>query len=218
MSTPIAFRARAQTYALQKKARPYLVQYFLTHPKGSFVPCALQLDEDGETRSDRDTRRLSKPERMKKVLRHKDAGNECFKSKAWQQAAKHYKEGLGHAKQFVDVAGFSADDVAEVNALKVSLLLNLAQAWTKLENLDQVLKCANDALALAPLHAKALFRRAVVLEQRKDFDGAKRDLGLALKQPGAESDKLLATLMQRVEMQIQRAKDKEKKMYGKMFS
>lgn len=179
--------------------------------------CAKQLDEDGEARSDRDTRRLSKPERMKKVMRHKEAGNECFKSKAWQQAAKHYKEGLGHAKQFV-AEGFSAADTAEVDALKVSLLLHLAQAWTKLENNDQVLKCANDALALAPLHPKALFRRAMVLEQRKDFDGAQQALALALKQPGAAGDKLLATLMQRVEIQIQRAKDKEKKMYGKMFS
>jgi tetratricopeptide (TPR) repeat protein len=156
---------------------------------------------------------------MKKVMRHKETGNECFKTKAWQQAAKHYKEGLGHAKQLTEAPGYTEEnDGAEVRALKVSLLLNLAQAWTKLDNQDQVLKCATDALAIDPVSPKALFRRAVVLEQRKDFDGAKADLKLAIQQPGAEKDKLITTLLQRVDIQIQRAKDKEKKMYGKMFS
>lgn len=37
-------------------------------------------------------------------------------------------------------------------------------------------------------------------------------------QPGAEKDEMLNTLMKRVEIQIRREKEKEKKMYGKMFA
>jgi len=82
---------------------------------------------------------------------------------------------------------------------------------------SQVLKCADEALALDPKSAKALFRRAMVLEARKDFEAARRDLKLALEQPGASKDSAIATLVKRVDIQIRREKEKEKKMYGKMF-
>ena len=108
-------------------------------------------------------------------------------------------------------------DEAEVKAVKLTLLLNLATTWTKIDNMDQVLKCANDALAIDPKAPKALFRRAMVLEKRKKFDEAKKDLELALQQPGAAEDKAIATLMKRVDIQIKREKDKEKKMASKMF-
>ena len=113
---------------------------------------------------------------MKKVMRHKETGNECFKTKAWQQAAKHYKEGLGHAKQLTEAPGYTEEnDGAEVRALKVSLLLNLAQAWTKLDNQDQVLKCATDALAIDPVSPKALFRRATARAKIEDWVGVAAD-------------------------------------------
>ena len=51
--------------------------------------------------------------------------------------------------------------------VKLSLYLNLALCWTKLENMDQVFKCAKDALELDPTNPKALFRRAYVYESRK---------------------------------------------------
>ena len=86
-----------------------------------------------------------------------------------------------------------------------------------MDNMDQVLKCANDALAIDELSPKALCRRAMVLEKRKKFDEAKKDLTLAVQQPGAAEDKAIATLMKRVDIQIKREKDKEKKMASKMF-
>ena len=52
---------------------------------------------DGEgSRAEKDTRRLSKPERMKKVQQHRAAGTELFKGKNFVHAAKHYKDGLAH--------------------------------------------------------------------------------------------------------------------------
>ena len=58
---------------------------------------------------------------MKKVLKHKETGTELFKGKNWVHAGKHYKEALGHCRQFVDL---SADDEAEVTPC-VHAALNL---------------------------------------------------------------------------------------------
>ena len=169
------------------------------------------MDDD---RAEKDTRKLSKPDRMRRVMKHKETGTEMFKNKNWMHAAKHYKDALTHCSHFYDL---SPEDEAEVKAVKLTLYLNLATTWTKIDNMDQVLKCANDALALDGTSAKALFRRAMVLEKRKKFDEAKKDLELALQQPGAAEDKAIATLMKRVDIQIKREKDKEKKMASKMF-
>ena len=62
---------------------------------------------------------------------------------------------------------------------------------------------------------KALYRRATALEQKKDYEAAKADLAAAAQI--APDDKAVPKLQQRVEAQIKRQLDTEKKMYGKMF-
>jgi hypothetical protein len=62
-----------------------------------------------------------------------------FKGKNYLHAAKHYKDGLSHAGKFVDLVEGSADH-QEVQAVKVTLLLNLATCWTKIDNMDQVIE------------------------------------------------------------------------------
>mmetsp|Transcript_48906 Transcript_48906/g.62775 ORF Transcript_48906/g.62775 Transcript_48906/m.62775 type:complete len:449 (-) Transcript_48906:133-1479(-) len=170
---------------------------------------------DDDDKADKDNRRLTKTERMKKVMKHKETGTELFKDKNYVHATKHYKDALTHCTKFFDL---SSTDEDEVKTVKLALYLNLAMCWTKLENLDQVFKCASDALILEPNSAKALYRRAMVYEKRKDFDKAKKDLQLANQQPGSEGDKAIATLLKRVDIQIKKEKEKEKKIYGKMFS
>jgi molecular chaperone DnaK (HSP70) len=173
--------------------------------------------ESGEDddKAEKDNRRLTKAERMKKVMKHKETGTELFKGKNFVHATKHYKDALTHCTKFFDL---SAADEEEVKAVKLTLYLNLATCWTKLDNLDQVFKCCSDALMLDPNSPKALYRRAMVYEKRKDFEKAKKDLLLANKQPGSEGDSAIATLLKRVEIQMKKEKEKEKKMYGKMFS
>lgn len=70
----------------------------------------------------------------------------------------------------------------EVRALKITLYLNLATCWTKLDNLDQVMTCAAAALKLDEYSPKALYRRAYVYEKRKEYQLARTDLKLARKQ------------------------------------
>eukprot|EP00616_Rhizochromulina_sp_CCMP1243_P018972 CAMPEP_0118997514 /NCGR_PEP_ID=MMETSP1173-20130426/61872_1 /TAXON_ID=1034831 /ORGANISM="Rhizochromulina marina cf, Strain CCMP1243" /LENGTH=316 /DNA_ID=CAMNT_0006948967 /DNA_START=26 /DNA_END=976 /DNA_ORIENTATION=- len=168
--------------------------------------------EDG--RAEKDTRRLPKADRMRKVVKHKETGTELFKGKNYMHAAKHYKDALTHCSKFFDL---SPEDDQEVRQIRLALHLNLAQCWVKLDNFDQVLKHANEALAIDAKHPKALFRRAMVYEKKKEYDLAKKDLILAQEHPVGEKDANIATLMKRINILIKKEKDKEKKMWGKAF-
>ena len=107
------------------------------------------------------------------------------------------------------------DDLEEVNGMKLTLNLNLALAYLKLQNTDQALRYCNDALAIDADHTKALFRRASVYYEKKNWEDALKDLKKALN--GAPDDKALQKLQDKVDAQIKRQKAKEKKMAQKMF-
>jgi len=169
---------------------------------------------------DHDQRRLKYPDRLRMVQKNKDEGTELFKGAVdvtqYRQAAARYNKALTHAAKFVDL---SPDQREEVDALKLSLHLNIAMCWLKItdatNHLDQAIRSCTDALALDGENVKALYRRATALEQKKDYEAAKADLAAAAQI--APDDKAVPKLQQRVEAQIKRQLDKEKKMYGKMF-
>jgi hypothetical protein len=48
-------------------------------------------NDDDDNKIDKDNRRLTKAERMKKVMQHKETGTELFKGGNFVHAAKHYK-------------------------------------------------------------------------------------------------------------------------------
>ena len=58
-----------------------------------------------------------------------------FKGGNYRPAAARYHKALTHAAKFFDLG---PDDEAEVKALKLSLYLNLAQCYLKLENIEKV--------------------------------------------------------------------------------
>lgn len=171
--------------------------------------------EGDDNKAEKDSRRLPKAERMRKVTKHKQTGAVDFKEKNYKEAVKHYKEAYTHCSKFFDL---SPEGEEEVKHIKVSLLLNLAQCWVKLGNMDQVFKCAGDALVMEPLNCKALMRRAMVYESRKEYELAKKDIELGLEQPSGANDKALLTLQKRVTILQKKEKAKEKKMWGKAFS
>jgi len=177
---------------------------------------AAEREAEGEDdRAEKDTRRLPKADRMRKVMKHKETGTELFKGKNYLHAAKHYKDALTHCSKFFDL---SPEDEQEVRQVRLILHLNLAQCWVKLDNFDQVLKHANEVLAIDDSHPKALFRRAMVYEKKKEYDLAKQDLLRAQNSPVGEKDASnIATLMKRINILIKKEKDKEKKMWGKVF-
>ena len=55
----------------------------------------------------------------------------------------------------------------------------------------------------------------MVMEKKRDFDAAKKDLLQAQKL--SPDDKAVARLMQRIDIQLKRQKEKQRKMAQKMF-
>jgi len=161
---------------------------------------------------DHDNRRLPKKRRMEIVMKNKKEGGELFSDGNFKFAAARYAKALSHCAKFVDLG---PDDQVEVNEVKLTLNLNLALAYLKMQNPDQALRYSNDALAIDENHTKALYRRASVYYEKKNWDGASKDLKKALK--NAPEDKAIMKLQEKVDAQIKRQKMKEKKMAQKMF-
>ena len=169
---------------------------------------------------DHDTRKLKFPDRLRLVTKNKEEGTELFKGAVdnvqFRSACARYNKALTHAAKFVDL---SPDQRAEVDALKLSLHLNIAMCWLKItdaeNHLDQAIRACDEALAIDADSTKALFRRATAREQKGQYDEAKADLQRAAEL--APDDKAVPKLLTRVDAQIARQKAKEKKMYGKMF-
>jgi tetratricopeptide (TPR) repeat protein len=164
---------------------------------------------------DHDFRKLKFADRMKLVGANKDEGTELFKGKNWKPAAARYNKALTHAAKFFDL---SPDQQSEVDKVKVSLNLNMAMCYIKMENWLKVVMHCDDTLALPEQggNPKALYRRGMAHEATKKYEEAQADLKQALK--ASPEDKAIAKLLERVKEQIKRQLAKEKKMYGKMFS
>mmetsp|Transcript_1190 Transcript_1190/g.2102 ORF Transcript_1190/g.2102 Transcript_1190/m.2102 type:complete len:730 (+) Transcript_1190:311-2500(+) len=166
----------------------------------------------GEDDEDHDNRRLPKKRRMEIVMKNKQEANELFAGKNYKHAAARYVKALSHCAKFHDLG---PEDQEEVNGTKLSLNLNLALAYFKLEKYDNALRACNEALAIDGDSTKALFRRASVYYEMKKFEDAKSDLNKALMV--APDDVALKKLNARIEQQIKKQKVKEKKMAQKMF-
>ena len=166
---------------------------------------------DGEE-DDHDTRRLPFSRRLEIVMKNKKEGSELFSDGNYRHAGARYSKALTHCAKFFDL---SPEQEQEVKDLKLSLHLNLALAYIKLEKYDQAENSCNDALKLDEANVKALYRRATVLYQKKKFDDATRDLKEAEKL--APDDKAVKKLAKLVDQQIAKQKKKEKAMAKKMF-
>ena len=183
--------------------------------KQAQLEAGIEAAANGEDAEDHDNRRLPKKRRMEIVMKNKEEANELFKDGNWKFAAARYTKALTHCAKFVDLA---PDDVTEVTALKLTLNLNLALAYMKLENTDQALRVCNEAVALGDgTSAKAFFRRASVYYEKKRWDDAKADVKQAKTILGDTEDKAINKLGERIEAQLKRQKQKEKKMASKMF-
>lgn len=101
---------------------------------------------------DHDTRKLKYPDRMRLVLKNKEEGTELFQGQNWRPAAARYNKALTHAAKFVDL---SPEQRAEVNSVKLSLHLNIAQCWLKITDAENYLTQVHHAFRSAHKHRLA---------------------------------------------------------------
>lgn len=167
---------------------------------------------NGDEEEDHDTRRLPTKRRMEIVMKNKNEANELISDGNYRHAAARYAKALTHCTKFFDL---SPDETQEVKEVKLSLHLNMALAYIKLEKLDNANQACNEALKLDVTNVKALYRRATVLYQKRKFDDAVKDLKEAEKL--APDDKAVKKLRKLVDQQTEKQKKKEKAMAKKMF-
>jgi len=173
---------------------------------------AADAEREAEGTDDHDDRKLKKGDRLRLVVKNKDEGNELFKGGNYQHAVQRYTKALGHTGKFFDL---DDEGKAEVEALKLSLFLNLAQCYIKLELWPKAVGNCDSALKIEEKNVKALYRRAFALVQLKDFDKAEADLKV-IGELGAE-DAACVKLRQRVEAVKAKQKEREKDMAKRMF-
>ncbi|KAM8848595.1 peptidyl-prolyl cis-trans isomerase D [Synchiropus picturatus] len=144
----------------------------------------------------------------------KNIGNKLFKSQDWNAAVGKY----GKALRYLEVGGEVLEETQQkkLEPTALSCYLNTAACRLKLQLWQEALESCNEALELDHSSTKALFRRAQAWQGLKEFSSAMTDLKLA--HGITPEDKAISNEMKRVQLKVQEEKEKEKKIYAKMFA
>ncbi|XP_068571319.1 peptidyl-prolyl cis-trans isomerase D [Cebidichthys violaceus] len=144
----------------------------------------------------------------------KNVGNSLFKNQDWKAAVSKYSKAL----RYLEVSGELLEEAAQqkLEPTALSCFLNTAACHLKMQQWQDALDSCNEALELNQANTKALFRRAQAWQGLKENSKALVDLKKA--QGIAPEDKAINNEMKRVQLKIQEEKEKEKKIYAKMFA
>jgi len=138
----------------------------------------------------------------------KAEGNEQFKKQEFKQAVGFYSKCLRYIPA-------DKKDEKEVQELELSLDLNTAACYLKINYFDGAIESCTKVLAKHDNNSKALFRLAQAHLGNGDIDKAKDFLDKA----GAlePNDKAIQLELKRIKQKEEEQKKKEKQLYGKMF-
>jgi len=153
----------------------------------------------------------------------KESGNHFYKEGSYAVATGKYKKCCKYITCLRDTVGSTDDDEEKlVRAVEVPCVLNIAAVKLRFKDYDEAIYECNKILEIeeeldyAPdWITKARYRRGQAQNGKQNFDLALKDLLVVQKlQPNDNGvKKEIATLKKAVQVY----KDKEKKMYGKMF-
>jgi peptidylprolyl isomerase len=152
------------------------------------------------------------PEKLKVANKKKDIGNEYFKGGKITEATEQYSTALEYFKH----AYPSEEEKQDVNAIKLTLHLNLAACQLKTKDYsDAVLNCCK-ALDIDTKNVKALFRRGQAYSRDNEFDKAKADFDECLQlSPSNKEVRQELELLKKTQAEY---KKKEKQLFANMFS
>jgi len=146
--------------------------------------------------------------RIENAQKNKDSGNDMFKQRNYEKACLMYRK----AVDFL----LSCDDKKSSQELLLTCYLNIASCRLKTNEPKEVIEAATKALEIDCNNVKALFRRGKGYNMKNDSELAKQDLTTAL-----QLDKSNNEVRQELGIALQNlniSKQKEKKIYGGMFS
>lgn len=150
----------------------------------------------------------------------KDSGNSFFKDQKYPVAVFKYKKSLAYLSYIKEHCvgertDFSAEDLATLRNLAVSCLLNHALCCSKMGQFDKAIADCNKALELDANNPKVYFRRGQAYNLSNDVESARVDLQKAREME--PSDKGILKELDAVTRKIKAQREKEKKIYSKLF-
>ena len=128
-------------------------------------------------------------------------------------AITRYTQAIALLNEVYDVP---EETLKKSSDLKLSIYLNLAMANLKLKNYTKLVANCTNALKIDPTNVKALYRRSLGNSSQKLYEEALKDLQDALNLEPQNKD--VKKEFNRVKDIIQKQKEREKKMYSKMFN
>ena len=168
--------------------------------------------------------------KISKAKEHKDAGNAFFKAGKFSKAKSEYGKVFAYIgglhgpnssmKQYNRGAEVSMEQEAEIAALGLSVNLNLALAFLKLEKPRKTLELCDKVLATDPENVKAIYRAGLAWMSIGDIDKAQAWLqNAAARSP---DDKAIAKSLVQLERKAKKAeaisRAKEKKAFAGAFA
>uniref|UniRef100_A0A3Q3W951 Peptidyl-prolyl cis-trans isomerase D n=1 Tax=Mola mola TaxID=94237 RepID=A0A3Q3W951_MOLML len=133
----------------------------------------------------------------------KNIGNTLFKNQDWKAAVSKYNKALRYLEESRDQLEEEEEEVQKkLEPAALSCYLNTAACKLKMQLWQDALDGCNQALELNQTNTKALFRRAQAWQGLKEYSKAM----------------VKSAPMKRVQLKIQEEKEKEKKIYAKMFA
>lgn len=155
---------------------------------------------------------LEPDEKLDYAEHQKQRAVELYQADRLEFSKRRFYRALQNLNDMESVKTVDENFIARVRTLTCQCHLNLAAVYTKMNQLELVLKHSTSALELDPKNVKGLFRRGQALMQLNKYDEAMHDMVSALGQD--RNNKAIATQIRTISGLI----NKEKEMYVKMFS
>lgn len=135
------------------------------------------------------------------ALKHKERGNELFKSGKHESALEEYGAGLSALERS------SSSSPSEV---RLSLLLNRATCLSRLDRWQEAAECAASALDIDSSSVKASYRLGVANSRLGRLSAAQSELSKVLELEPSNKDAKRELLLVRQEMQARKTEEKKR--------
>lgn len=155
----------------------------------------------------------SDPQRLRVAAERREQGANLFKQEHWEEAQTRFVQAVAILADVYDLKDEAV--AAERNKILLSCYLNISSCAIKLQRWRNAANNATKALEIDPENAKAFFRRGQANSNIGEFDAARQDLEKSLQKSGG--DVAVKAELDALFKKIDAQKQKEKKMFSKMF-
>ncbi|CAD2218508.1 Hsp70 protein, putative [Angomonas deanei] len=175
---------------------------------------AKENEENGDNNNNMLDSLKSDPQRLKMAQKRREQGATLFKEDCFAEAQKRFVQALAILGEVYDTQ--NEENKKTKHDISLSCHLNIASCSYKLGIYKNCISNATAALDLSPQHPKALFRRGQARVMLKEYKEALQDLQTASQLLNG-ADAAVEAELQKCKTLLEKEKEREKKMFSKMF-